>query len=541
MTSSDALDAGRAAFADRRWAEAYERLGLADAAGALGPEDLELLATAALLRGEGRAALALLMRAHGAYVVQGDVEGGVRTAAWIAVYQIELAEWSHNLEWIPRARRLAGSLTEPSSVTGLAMVPTTILGIASGDHRGAERQAAEIEEIAERFEDRDLAAMSAFLRGYCLLELGDDEAGVARMDDAVTAVARGAVSPVFSGFILCSGVGMAHIGFDLRRVVSWTSALDEWCRDQPELVAYDGQRHALRGALLRLQGAWAEAATEAELGMARFRAGDLRAMWGAPYWWGELQRLRGAQHSAAESFRRAGESAWDPHPGAAMLLLAEGKVDRAREAIRRSAADADPYMRRHRLPAMIEIEVAAGDIEAARRALEELRKRAGSAPSPMFAAVIAFAAAQVRLAEGDAAGALAAAREAGDGWRELGIPYEAARSRVLAGRALRALGEGDRARIEFHAARGVFLRLGAAPALAELDQITGAGRAGGALTERELEVLRLVSTGLTNRLIGERLSLSEKTVARHLSNIFAKLGLSTRAAATAYAYENGLV
>ncbi|GGI44564.1 DNA-binding CsgD family transcriptional regulator [Agromyces flavus] len=542
MIQSSTIESGRAAATELRWAEAYERLSIADADGGLAPPDLEVLATAALLRGEGHAALDVMTRAHEAYVVHGDVESGARAAAWIAVYQIELGEFSHSFEWIPRARRLLTSLAEPStSVVGLAMVPTTVASIASGDHLGAERQAIEIEEIAERFRDLDLAAMGAFLRGYCVLELGDDGAGFAHMDRAVAAVEHRATSPVFSGFILCTAVGMAHIGFDLARVVAWTAVLDDWCRGQPELVAYDGQRHALRSALLRLQGAWDEASTEAELGMSRFRAGDYRAMWGAPYWYGELQRLRGALHSAAESFRRAGEAAWDPHPGAAMLLLTEGKVERAQEQIRRSAADADRFMRRYRLPAMVEIEIAAGDLEASRRALAELRVRAGSTPSPMLATVIAFATAQVRLAEGDAAEALVAGGEAGSGWRELGVPYELARSRVLLGRALRALGEAERARAEFEAARAGFTELGAVPALVELDRIMGSGRGSGALTDRELEVLRLVSTGLTNRAIAERLSLSEKTVARHLSNIFAKLGLSSRAGATAYAYENGLV
>jgi DNA-binding NarL/FixJ family response regulator len=146
----------------------------------------------------------------------------------------------------------------------------------------------------------------------------------------------------------------------------------------------------------------------------------------------------------------------------------------------------------------------------------------------------------VLLAEGDPRNALASARDAVTAWRTLGVPYEAARSRVLVGRALLALGEAAAARSEFDAARGTFLELGAQPALAGLGEYTGERRAG-SLTDREVEVLRLVSTGLTNRAIGAKLSLSEKTVARHLSNIFGKLGLSSRAAATAYAYENGLV
>jgi DNA-binding NarL/FixJ family response regulator len=192
------------------------------------------------------------------------------------------------------------------------------------------------------------------------------------------------------------------------------------------------------------------------------------------------------------------------------------------------------------LPAVVDIEIAAGDLVAARRAADELQVLSQSSPTPMLTAVAAYATGQVLLAEGDAAGAYAQLRAAASGWRALDAPYEAARCRVLLGRALRALGDTESAAAEFDAARDVFLELGAAPALAELAAVVGDHRAG-PLTDREVEVLRLVSTGLTNRDIAARLSLSDKTVARHLSNIFGKLGLSSRAAATAYAYEHGLV
>lgn len=540
MTASTALDAGRTAFAERRWAEAHERLAAADAAGGIEPSDLELLATAAFLRGKGEACLSALTRAHSAFAAADDPEGAARTAGWLALYQIELGDLSRNFEWVPRALRLANALREPSSVTGLVRLPPAIAQLASGDPGGAEVRFREIGDIAERMQDPDLAALAMFGRGNCLVDLGREADGFACFDAAVAAVSAGQVSAVGSGIILCTVVSVAHTGFDLARATEWTKALDDWCRDQPELIAYSGQRHALRAALLLLQGAWAEAAAVAELGMSRLRAGDYRAAFGAPYHFGEIQRVRGAFRSAAESYRRAGATAWEPQPGLALLDLAEGRVARARDGIRLSASIADGFTRRQLLRAVVEIEVAAGEAGAARRALGELNELGRSAPTPMFAAVSAFAEAQVLLAEGDDAGALSSARSAADSWRALGVPYETARSRVLAGRALADLGETGRARTEFDAARGVFLELGADPALAGLAALTGERR-GGSLTGRELEVLRLVSTGLTNRAIGERLALSEKTVARHLSNIFGKLDLSTRAAATAYAYEHGLV
>lgn len=540
MTSSSALDLGRSAAADRRWAEAYEHLARADSFEGLEAPDLEVLATAAFLRGEGEAAVVALARAHAASLAAGDTVGAARTAAWLALYQIELGDLSHNFEWVPRGLRLAAGITEPSAVLGLVQLPPAVAQLASGDPLGARGRFHEIGMIAERFHDRDLAALGSFGEGMCLIEICADVEAFEQLDAAVAAVASGDVSPIPSGIILCSAAGYAHLAFDLTQVIECTKALEEWCRRQPELVTYSGQCHALRAALLTLHGAWVEASAASELALSRFRAGDYRAAHGAPYHFAELQRLRGAFHSAAAAYRRAGETSWEPQPGLALLHLAEGKVQRAQEEIRRSAASADPLARRHLLRAVIEIEVVAGDVGAARRALAELQSAGAPDPAGMLSAVIAFAEAQVRLAEGDASAALAAARTAGAAWRALDVPYEAARSRVLAGRALQAVGEAALARDEFDAARRTFLELGAHPALAELEGHTGTPRTG-PLTARELEVLRLVSTGLTNRAIGAQLSLSEKTVARHLSNIFGKLGLSTRAAATAYAYQNGLV
>ncbi len=394
--------------------------------------------------------------------------------------------------------------------------------------------------IAERHGDDELAMMASLGLGKSLIELGDIAEGFRRFDRAMTAIAAGDVAPVPVGVISCAVVSDAVMAFDLDRATEWTSVLDRWCRDQPELITFSGQRHALEAGLLLLRGAWPEASTAAELALSRLRAGDYRAVFGAPYQLAELARLRGAFHSAEDSYRRAGESGWEPQPGLALLHLAIGKTRVAQDEIRRSTAGADPFTRRFLLPAVVEIEVAAGDVEAARRAVDELREAGRSTPTPMLAATLSSAEARVLLATGDAAGSLGAARSAVEAWRALGAPYERARSMVSAGRALLDLGERDAALAEFRGARDDFVALGANPALAALEDLMG-GRRAGVLTPREVEVLRLVSTGLTNRAIGVRLSLSEKTVARHLSNIFGKLGLSTRAAATAYAYENGLV
>ncbi|WP_448808595.1 LuxR C-terminal-related transcriptional regulator [Agromyces bauzanensis] len=540
MTSSSALDAGRTAAAERRWAEAYELLARVDATDGLASSDLELLATVALLRGEPPASIAALSRAYEAHLAGEDTAGAARSAGWLALNLIELGDFTRSVTWAARAMRVANAMAEPGALAGFVRLAPAVAQLGSGEPGEARRRFEEVLTIAERHGDGELAAVTRLGLGKTLIEMGAIAEGFGCFDGAMTAVAAGDVAPVPAGVISCAVISDAIMAFDLDRATAWTGVLDRWCRDQPEMITFSGQRHALQAGLHLIRGAWGEASTAAELALSRFRAGDYRAVYGAPYQLAELGRLRGAFHSAEESYRRAGESGWEPQPGLSLLHLAVGRTQRAQEEIRRSAAGADPFTRRFLLPAVVEIEVAAGDVEAARRAVDELRAAGRSTPTPMLAATVAAEEARMLLVAGDPSAALAAARDATGAWQALGAPYERARSRVTAGRALLELGDREAAHVEFRGAREVFAALGADPALAELADLMG-DRPAGVLTARELEVLRLVSTGLTNRAIGARLSLSEKTVARHLSNIFGKLGLSTRAAATAYAYENGLV
>ncbi|RZS68535.1 regulatory LuxR family protein [Agromyces ramosus] len=540
MTSSSALDAGRAAAAERRWSDAHELLARVDATDGLAASDLEVLATVALLRGEPAASVDALSRAYEGHLAGEDTAGAARSAGWLALDLIELGDFTRSVVWAKRAMRVADAMAEPGAMAGFVRLAPAVAQLGSGNPEEARQEFEAVLTIAEQHDDRELAAVTRLGLGKTLIETGASAEGFRCFDRAMTAVAAGDVAPVSAGVISCALISDAIMAFDLERAGEWTSVLDRWCRDQPELITFSGQRHALQAALLLIRGAWAEASTAVELALSRFRAGDYRAVYGAPYQLAELGRLRGAFHSAEESYRRAGESGWEPQPGLALLQLALGRTHRAQDEIRRSAAGADPFTRRFLLPAVVEIEVAAGDVDAARRAVDELRAAGRSTPTPMLAATVAAAEARMQLAAGDPSAALGAAHDATRAWQSIGAPYERARCMVTAGRALLDLGDRDAAHAEFRGARDVFAALGADPALAELADLMGDRRAG-VLTARELEVLRLVSTGLTNRAIGARLSLSEKTVARHLSNIFGKLGLSTRAAATAYAYENGLV
>jgi ATP/maltotriose-dependent transcriptional regulator MalT len=202
-----------------------------------------------------------------------------------------------------------------------------------------------------------------------------------------------------------------------------------------------------------------------------------------------------------------------------------------------------PRARAALLPSYVEIMLAGGEVEEARGASRELETIAGAHRSDMLRAMSAEARGALARAEGDPRTALVALREAWQAWQELEAPYEAARVRVLIGLACRAAGDEDTAGWEFDAARGVFEGLGAVPDVARVDSLATSPRAAAAhgLTQRELQVLRLVARGATNRAIAAELVLSDRTIDRHVSNIFAKLRVSTRAAATAYAYEHDLV
>jgi len=292
-------------------------------------------------------------------------------------------------------------------------------------------------------------------------------------------------------------------------------------------------------------GAWPEALEEARRAAARFlEPAGHPAAGAAAYQEAELHRLRGGLAEAEDAYRRASRWGREPQPGLALLRLAQGEGAAARAAIRRALDEAGDRPDRARLlPAFVEIALAAGDLPAARGAAGELAEAAGELDAPLLRATAAAADGEVLLAEGDPRAALAALRAAWAGWQELEAPYEAARARVGIGLACRALGDRDSAAMELDAARWAFQRLGAAPDLARLEALAGDGPAAppGGLTAREVEVLRLVATGRTNRAIANELVLSERTVERHVSNILTKLGVPSRAAATAWAYEHRLV
>jgi DNA-binding CsgD family transcriptional regulator len=416
-----------------------------------------------------------------------------------------------------------------------------MVSIFGGDVASAHATFRQADEIGERFADADLVTLARHGQGRALIRLGRSAEGKALLDEVMVAVTSGAVSPVVAGDVYCSVIQACEESFDLRRAQAWTAALSHWCAAQPDLVPYRGQCLLHRAEIMQLHGAWQDAIDEVE--RASQRPG--RSAAGAAFYRrGELHRLSGAFAEAEECYRQASRCGREPQPGLALLRLAQGQVDAAQAAIRRVVDEAETFIARSRLlPAHVEIMLAAGDVDAAVAAADELAGMADELDAPLLRARATHAQGAVLVASGNPRAALAALRRAWSAWQELEAPHEAASTRALIGLACRGLGDEDGAAMELDAARWAFQELGAMRDVARMDALsrpTPAKDTGG-LTARELEVLRLVAAGKTNRTIAADLFLSEKTVARHVSNIFVKLGVSSRAAATAYAYEHDLV
>jgi DNA-binding CsgD family transcriptional regulator len=340
----------------------------------------------------------------------------------------------------------------------------------------------------------------------------------------------------------CSVIQACQEVYAIDRCREWTAALALWCDGRPDMVAFTGACQVHRAEIMQLQGAWPDAIAAARRACARSHGANQHAAAAAFYQEAEVHRLTGEFAAAEEGYRSASRLGLEPQPGLALLRLAQGRPDTAAASIRRfAAATTDPLKRMSLLPAYVEIMLAAGDIGEARNACRELEEIARSFDTGVPGAIAAQARGAVDLAEGDAQAALGSLRRAVEVWQRIEAPYAAAGVRVLIGRACRALGDEDGAALEFDAARSVFERLGAAPDLARCALLKGVRSAHHGLTPRELQVLRLVAGGRTNKAIASKLSLSEKTIDRHVSNILSKLDVSSRTAATAFAYQHKLI
>jgi len=540
------LERGPSAYTRGRWVDAFDNLSEADERSPLGAADLGVLATVAFLIGRDPVALDAFQRAHQSFRESGDVGQAARCAFWLGYVLMLSGRLAEAMGWWTRGQRLLDEDGHKRVEHGYLLIPPALRELNGGDPRSAYEGFGEVMAIAHRFDDPDLLAWSRLGSGKALVKMGEVGRGMTMLDEAMVAVTVGDISPMVTGRIYCAVIIACREAFDLRRAQEWTAAFSRWCATQQGLKPYRGQCLVHRSEIMQLHGEWSEAIDEVRQACAHLSDPPGDPVLGmAQYQMGELLRLRGEYAGAEEAYRRAGECGHFVQPGLALLRMAQGRIDDAVAAIRRVAAESerDRTERARVLAAFIKIMLAAGDTGAARTAVEELEQLASEFDAVYLHAVAAAARGAVALAEGDAHGACASFRRAWHAWQDLDAPYEAAEVRLSMTKACRELGDHDTAEMELSAARRTFENLEAAPALQVVAELSlnelGTTKTG--LTRRELDVLRLVASGVTNREVAQALAISEKTVARHLSNMFVKLRVTSRASVTAYAYEHDLI
>ena len=476
-------------------------------------------------------------RAHSEWLRLRDVPRAARCTFWLVLDLITRRERAQARGWLARAQHLLDEAPDACAEQGLLLVLTARLRINEKDIDGAQDAATRACDLARRFHDAELQVFSRLCLAQVVAARGDSGAATALFDEIMVAVTVGDVSPIGIGTVYCAVIEGCHTLLDLGRAREWTDALSRWCDGQPDLVAFRGKCLVHRAELLRLGGAWSEATAEAE------RACEWRTG-AAFYQLAELHRLRGRFAEADLAYRQTSEYGYALDPGLPLLRLAQGQRGAAQAAIRRAVGEPQPPHRRAAiLAACVEIMIDGSDFQAARAAANELAAMAAASEARYLRALSAQATGSLLLAEGVAAGALKWLRQAWMDWQDIVAPWEAGRVRVLLGMTCRALGDEETAQLEFDAARRVFKRLGAAPDLARVDGLRAPAAAScdGTLTSRERQILALIARGMTNRAIAAALTISDRTVDRHVSNILTKLDLPSRSAATAYAYERGLV
>jgi DNA-binding NarL/FixJ family response regulator len=544
-TRATLLERARRHCAAKAWETAYHELDRADAEQPLDIEDLNRLSHCAALTARDPEFIRTLERLHQLHADRGDCRSAARVAFWLSFRLRGLGEAGRANGWLGRAQRLLERQEAPCPEAGYLEVATATRELVGGSPDAAFATAARALELGFEFGDRDLVALAQNLQGRAALRAGRVADGLALLDESMLGITNDELTPMLVGLMYCWTIDGCHRVYALDRAREWTRALSDWCATQPELVTFTGTCTVHRSEILQLGGDWEHAIEEARR-VAEWPPEDRHpelVRGEAAYQQAEIHRLRGESAQAEDAYRCATQRGRDPQPGLALLRLAQGRADTAENALRRVLMELhDPLRRACYLPAWVEVLIERGRLEEAEPACAELDRVAAGVATPVAQAMAAQARGALLLAQGHADAALEPLRFAFARWSQVGAPYLAARLRVLLARACLQLGDTEGAALENSVARETFERLGALSDLQGLNHGAAATqRARHGLTAREIEVLRLVASGKTNKVIAQQLSLSEKTVDRHMSNIFTKIGVCSRAAATAFAYEQELV
>jgi ATP/maltotriose-dependent transcriptional regulator MalT len=525
------------------WRRVHEELSRAEPH-TLCTDELERLAEAAFWLGEPRQAIAARRHAYLAYRNAGETAGAARSACALFHQHFDLDEIAAASGWLKRAERHAREL-DGSVEEGYVALARADWALYGGDADAALAAGRTAIDIGGQHHDRDLEALAQATVGRVLVERGDIGEGLDLLDDAMLAAANDELTPLATGWVYCLLLSTCQEIGEVRRAAEWTELAVSWCERRGQDSWYPGLCRLHRCEVQAMRGEWAAAEREA------LRAAEELAPFGGYlvadgyYLAGEIRRHRGDLLGAEEAFRRAHELGRDPQPGLALVRLEQGEAEAAARSLRVAldGGAGNQVGRARLLAALVRAELQLGDVEAAATSAAQLDGVATANGRPLLRGMAALAMGCVLLARDDLGTALRFLRLARSICRELSCPYEAAEAQLLLGTAARRAGDEETARLEFESARAMFERLGATTATERAAALLSRGEEPHprGLTDRELEVLVLVACGRSNRQIAQALVISQHTVSRHLTNLYRKLGVTTRSAATAFAFRNGLV
>jgi DNA-binding NarL/FixJ family response regulator len=529
---AESLTQARDAYAARDWATAAARFD-AVPADRLCADDLAWYADAVWWLGRIEDNLRLSAAACDAFLAGSRPVEAAGSAVVLGVFHLARGDEPQGLGWIGRAGHLLEGIPE-CPVHGLLLHLTGVEpSLQAGEPAAAVVAARRVQDLGRRLGQPDLVALGLNGEGRALIRSGQVIDGLRLIDEAMIGVLDGDLAPFMSGTLYCHTIAACHEVADVRRMTRWTDLAERWLATFPAAVAFGGLCAVHRAQLHLIHGRWDDAERTALQVVADLDANRIDYAAEAWYVVAEARRLRG-DPSAAGAYDEAHARGRDPQPGRALLQLQSGDAAGAATSIGTAltAVGSDSLSRVALCAAAVEIAVLAGRPGDASEAATELEATASTYATSGLEAIASGARGAMLLAEGHVEEALPVLRDACRRWRELDATRDIAATCTRLAEAYRALGDEASAAAEDRRAEEAY----------ELLDIARPGsEARGGLSRREYEVLALVAEGRSNREIGEQLFISDRTVGRHLTNIYHKLAVSSRTQAARYAIERGMI
>lgn len=536
MEDFDALlNSARLAYARGDWPATHDNLARARALSPLSAGDLDMLGRAAWWLGAIRESLAISEEAYLRFRDDGDAPRAAMKALDLALLWFNRGEPVIASGWVNRAKSLLRDLPEGPE-NGFLLYLDAALSLGMRDLAPAREAAATLHGLGSSLHSPALTALGLVLGGLVDVYGGSIAAGFAQLDEAMLPVLAGQVPAEWAGDIYCTVIHACHELADLRRMRAWTRATEQWCEQFSGEVVYSGICRIHRWQLRSIEGGWAEAEQaiaqggEALIGQNSWIAGE------AFYQLGEIRRLRGNAGGAREAYARARGLGIEPQPGQSLLLRAAGDAEAAWAELCAAFAGRDELECARLLPAGVDIALGLGLLREADELCGRLEDTAAAFATAGFRAWAGHARAAVLISQSRHAEALPLLQAAAREYREVHARHETARLYELFAQVHRGLGAPGIAAADCATALAIYRELGALP---DVRRLEGA-KAPGGLTAREIDVLECIVGGASTQDTAAALFISQKTVGRHLANIYAKLGVSSRTAAAAWAHGHGL-